>query len=176
MTRLALTLLAGTCQAGCALVSPVPLFELTKATGAAIAVAIPYGSTHASDTVHHGHAPFDTLCIELNPETHSREFLPALQAELKQQRVESRLYEGTLPAGCKVSLKYSAYIDWGIPPLGTEYQSYLASMTLVLRGDDGTVLSSSAYETDTALGWGKWSSTRAKLSPVVTALLTGFQD
>jgi hypothetical protein len=46
--------------------------------------------------------------------------------------------------------------------------------TLTLRDENGTVLSSSAYSLDGTFQMGKWSTSRSKLAPVVTALVTGF--
>ena len=65
-------------------------------------------------------------------------------------------------------------LAWYAVPFATGYKSYIRDATLTLRDENGTVLSSSAYALDGAFQMGKWSSSRSKLAPVVTALVTGF--
>lgn len=177
--------LVGCCalQAGCSIVSPMPLWELAKSAGAAASTVIPYAPAEASNTVYHLHPAFTSLCIEYNPDAPVSDVVPALQIELKKHQVESRVYEAgpltasTLSEQCKVWLKYSAYIAWDVPPMGSGYKPYVTTAALTLRDANGAVLSSSHYELDTAgFGTSKWASTQRKLAPVVTALLTGFQN
>ncbi|GAA0770989.1 cell division protein FtsI [Ideonella azotifigens] len=163
-------------QTGCSLFSPVPLWELAKAGGTVASMALPYGEPKASDTVYHLHPRFHTLCIAFNPDTPAQGLVPALQAELRLHQIETRVYEGVLPERCSVSLAYEAAIGWEVPPLGGGYQAYLSTLALTLRDADGAVLSSSRYEVDNGLGWGKWRSTRSKVAPVVSALVTGFEN
>jgi hypothetical protein len=165
------------CQAGCSVFSPLPLWELTKAAGSAAGAAIPYGTSQASNTVYHLHAPFKKLCIEFNPEANVADVVPALQIELRKHQVESRVYEaGTQTGECGVWLRYTAYIAWGIPPLSDGYRPYVNTAALTLQSVDGVVLSTSRYDLDSGFGMGKWTSTQKKLAPVVTALLTGFEN
>ena len=49
------------------------------------------------------------------------------------------------------------------------------SAALTLRSDHGDVIASSQYALGDFMDMGKWASTRSKLAPVVTALLTGFE-
>ena len=174
---LAALLVATSSAGGCSIFSPLPLWELTKATGGAVSTALSVGPGKASDTVYHEHAPFRALCIELNPTAPLAELVPALQAELRQHGIGSRVYErdATLDA-CSVWLRYSAQVEWEVPPFGDRYRAYVANAALTLVAADGRVLSTSRYELDPAFGLGKWSSTRAKLAPVVTALVTGFEN
>lgn len=176
--------LAGNCalQAGCSIVSPMPLWELAKSAGVAASNALPYAPIDASNTVYHLHPAFTNLCIEYNPETPVSDVVPALQIELRKHQVESRVYEAgpltasTLSEQCKVWLKYSAYIAWDTPPMSSAYKSYVTTAALTLRDANGAVLSSSHYELGTGFGVSKWASTQRKLAPVVTALLTGFEN
>jgi len=164
-------------QSGCSIVSPVPLWELAKTTGMAAAAVIPYGGSEASNTVYHLHAPFRQLCIEFNPDSAVTDVVPALQIELRKHRVESRVYEpGTITDECGVWLRYVASIVWDVPPMSGTYKPYVSNAALTLQASNGAVLSSSQYELGTAFGMGKWASTQSKLAPVVTALLTGFQN
>jgi hypothetical protein len=161
---------------GCSLFSPLPLWELAKVTGSLASSAISVGPSSASRTVFHPHARFDRVCIEYNRDSQSADLVPALQAELQRHAIASRVYEaGTVNAGCEVWLRYWAYIEWGVPPLGNAYKPYLNAATLALQGPDGTLLSTSQYALDGVLGLGRWSDTRSKLAPVVVALLTGSE-
>jgi hypothetical protein len=160
---------------GCSIVSPVPALELVKATGAVAMSAISTGPSSAKNTVYHEHRALDAVCVEYNPLTPDPDIAPALQAELHNHEIDSRIYEeGGAPSSCKFRVTYTANIEWGTPPFATGYKSYIRDATLTLRDENGTVLSSSAYALDGAFQMGKWSSSRSKLAPVVTALVTGF--
>ena len=76
------------------------------------------------------------------------------------------------PDGKRVT--YTADIEWGTPPFASGYKSYIRDAKLTLRDENGTVLSSSAYSLDGVFQMGKWATSRSKLAPVVTALVTGF--
>jgi hypothetical protein len=169
-------------QTGCSIFSPVPLWELAKGAGVMVSAAIPYGTSEASNTVYHLHPPVRNLCIEFNPDAAVADVVPAIQIELRKHQIESRVYEaGPMTAAslvdeCKVWLKYSAYIAWDYPPMSGNYRAYVNTAALTLLTSRGTVLSSSNYELGTGFGLGKWASTQSKLAPVVTALVTGFQN
>ncbi len=158
---------------GCSIVSPWPLWELAKAGGAAASTVIGAGPGTASDTVTHLRQPLPSVCIEYNPAVQVSDIVPVLQSALRERQVESRVYES--PQGlkqCPVWLRYSAYLDWDIPPFSNDYRLYISTASLTLQTASGAVLSSSHYSIDTPFGRSKWASTRAKLTPVVTALLT----
>lgn len=178
LQRLAGLALASAGLSGCSILSPVPLWEVTKVAGSAAGVAIDYGPSRASQTVYHLHPSFRQLCIEFNPDAPTEEIVPALQAELRSHQVDSRVYErGSRLTECRVWLRYAAQIEWGSPPFRDGWRPYLSSAALTLQTADGTVLSSSRYELDGGvLASGKWTATRSKLAPVVTALLTGFEN
>lgn len=160
---------------GCSIISPAPLIELVKAGGAATASAIATGPSKARNTVYHEHRALDTVCVEYNPLTPDPNIAPALQAELKFHEIESRVYEvGGTPASCHFRLSYTADIEWGTPPFASGYQSYIRDATLTLRDESGLVLASSAYSLDGVFQMGKWATSRSKLAPVVTAIVTGF--
>lgn len=164
-------------QAGCAVFSPVPALELAKATATAASTAISYGPSRARHTVRHEHAPVQSICIEYNRQAPVQDVLPALQAELRALHIDSRVYDtGSTAEGCAVWLRYAASMDWGIPPFASEHRAYLTAAALSLQTADGRILSSSQYELDTVFGLGKWSTTRSKISPVVVALITGFEN
>ena len=160
---------------GCSVISPVPLVELVKATGAVAVSAISTGPSHSRNTVYHEHKALDAVCVEYNPLTPDPDIAPALQAELRNHEIDSRIYaEGGAPSSCHFRVTYTADIEWGTPPFASGYKSYIRGATLTLRDENGTVLSSSAYALDGTFQMGKWSTSRSKLAPVVTALVTGF--
>lgn len=164
-------------QTACSIFTPLPLLELVKATGIAASTVITVGPSKASDTVYHLHPAFNNVCIELNPQSQAVEILPALQSELRAHQIESRIYEaGTGTQNCEIWLNYVAYIEWAIPPFTSEYKTYLTTATLTLRNANGKVLSRSSYSLDPVYGMGKWSSIRSKIAPVVTAVITGFEN
>jgi hypothetical protein len=160
---------------GCSIISPAPALELVKATGAVAVSVISSGPSSAKNTVYHEHRALDTVCVEYNPLTPDPDIAPALQAELHNHEIDSRIYEeGGAPSSCKFRFTYTANSAWDTPPFSSGYKSYIHDATLTLRDENGTVLSSSAYALDGAFQMGKWSPSRSKLAPVVTALVTGF--
>ena len=178
--RLAL-LAAVAALGGCSVLSPAPTWELIKAGSGVAGMALAYGPSSASQTVHHGDAVPARVCIEFNRDVQATELVPALLAELREHRVAGRVYEpGQGLPDCAVWLRYVASIQWGTPPLSSDYRAYLAAASLSLHRADGRLLASSSYLLDEGwgapLGMGRWSSTRSKLAPVVKALLTGFES
>jgi len=168
--------------AGCSIISPVPLWELTKGTAALASVAIPYGSSEASQTVYHQHRAFSHLCIEYNPDAPIADVVPALQIELRRHQIDSLVYPADTSSNsrlseiCPVWLMYRAEMEWGVPPMQSDYQPYVTVAALTLRSAEGRVLASSQYQLSSISGIGKWASTQRKLSPAVKAILTGFQN
>ena len=160
---------------GCSIISPEPVLELVKASGAVAMSAISTGPSSAKNTVYHEHKALDRVCVEYNPLTPDPDIAPALQAELRNHEIDSRIYEeGGTPSSCHFRVTYTADIEWATPPFGNGYKSYIRDATLTLRDESGTVLSSSAYSLDGVFQMGKWATSRSKLAPVVTALVTGF--
>lgn len=161
---------------GCSVLSPVPSWELVKAAGSAAGVAVSSGGAKASGTVYHLHAQVSEVCIELNPDAPMADLLPALQQELRQHLVSSRVYmPGVAPGDCAHWVRYVAYVDWDLPPLDSQQRMYLRHATLTLHRSDGRLLSHSQYDAGNGYWTGKWASTREKLAPVVSAMLTGFE-
>ena len=173
--KLLVLVAAAVVHPGCSVISPAPMIELVKATGAVAMSAISTGPSSAKNTVYHEHKALDVVCVEYNPLTPDPDIAPALQAELRNHEIDSRIYEqGGAPTSCHFRVTYTADIEWGTPPFASGYKSYIRDATLTLRDENGTVLSSSAYSLDGVFQMGKWSTSRSKLAPVVTALVTGF--
>jgi hypothetical protein len=159
---------------GCSLLSPLPLWELTKATGDLASQAMLTEPGRASDTVYHPHQRISELCIEYNPQTQTGDVLPALQLALRTHQIESRVYDVPPNAGlCQVWLRYSTQTAWDKPPLSDRYQAYVSAAALTLQSDRGQVLSSSHYSLESGWHSSKWASTQDKLAAVVSALVTG---
>jgi hypothetical protein len=169
--------MAGLSLSGCSIISPAPLWELAKATGSLASMAVATAPGESSNTVYHAHEPLKELCIEFNPQAQVADIVPALQIALRQHQIESRVYEGIAATEkCNVWLRYSAFIDWGQYPLSDRYKPYVSKAALTLQTARGRVLSSSHYELDPVLGTSKWASTQDKLTPVVSALITGIEN
>lgn len=161
---------------GCSILTPEPVWELAKATASVASLAVSAAPSKSTNTVRHFNGSVASLCIRFNPETQVADMLPALQAELLKHSVESRVYDTTMPAEtCGIWLKYMAQIDYDMPPFSDQYKPFVRAATLSLRTAQGQVLSTSQYELDGGFSQGKWTSTREKMSPVITALLTGAE-
>jgi len=162
----------------CSVLSGITAADLLgSAAGPVARAALGRAPGQASNTVHHGDPPVKALCIEFNRSAPLPDLVPALQAELRSQRVASRVYEAdTQTPGCEVWLRYAVSIEWGKPPLSDNYRPYLSQATLSLRRADGTVMATSDYRLDPDLGMSRWADTRHKLAGTVRALITGFED
>lgn len=172
LLRLAALLPAAAGLSACASLPPMLGWELVK-TGSTAALS--YQPPRPTNTIHHGDAPVKDVCVEYNRDMPLDELVPALQAELKTQGVDSRVYDvGSGPRACDYWLRYVGSIEWGVPPLGRDHRAYLSTAALSLHRADGRLLSSSAYAGDSGLG--RWASTRKKIAPVVKALITGFES
>lgn len=160
---------------GCSVTAPLQAWGLIRAADVAGSTALAYAPAKAVNTVHHGEPVVQSLCIEYNRMTPLEDLVPALQLELREQGVSSRVYEtGSGQQECRYWLRYAATIEWGTPPMGNGYRAYLSSAALSLHHANGSLMASSAYAADADFGTSKWSTTRRKLAPVVKAVITGF--
>ncbi|WP_326535281.1 cell division protein FtsI [Pseudorhodoferax sp.] len=162
---------------GCSIISPWPAWEIVKGAGAVASLALERADSQASNTVAYPHAPTPELCIAFNPQAEVVDIVPALQLSLRRHRVDSRVYDDLQQVpGCKVWLHYAAWIDWDTPPLTPSPRPYISAASLTLRTSEGQVLSSSHYVMSDGMRTDKWATTRDKLAPVVTALVTGSEN
>jgi hypothetical protein len=91
--------------------------------------------------------------------------------------VDSRVYEELQQVpSCKVWLHYAAWIEWDTQPLTPLPRPYISAAALTLRTSEGQVLSSSHYVMADGLRTDEWATTRQKIAPVVTALVTGAEN
>ena len=161
----------------CSVISPAPTWELVKAAGSAANLALVGRGARASNTVYTPHALPAQVCIEYSPQPPLADWLPALQIELKRHAIDSRVFPPATPVdGCTHWLRYAATTDWETPPMESRPVHQLTHARLSLQRADGRVLSTSEYVAGSGLLSGKWGSTRDKLAPVVTALLTGVEE
>jgi len=160
---------------GCSILSPIPLWEFAKASGSVASRAMQSAPGEASDTVYHAHAPIAKLCIEYNPQTQTADVVPALQLALRAQKIDSRVYENAnITPNCPVWLRYTTQMEWDKSPQSDRFEAYISKAALTLQTDRGVVLSSSYYTVGDGYFAGKWASTQDKLTPVVSALVTGI--
>ena len=167
-------LAAMTGLSGCSILSPMPLWELVKG-GGAVATKTLEGLTPGKATATVTHEPVRSrqMCIEFNPNCQVGEIVPAIQSVLAERGIQSRVYEAGAPASlCEVWLNYDAHLQWDVPAFEKTARPFMERATLGLRSSTGRVLAVSRFEVDAGLTQGKWSSTRKKLTPVVTALLS----
>jgi hypothetical protein len=114
--------------------------------------------------------PLPLICIEYNRDVAIPDFVPALQNRFKQLQVESALYApGTMPSACRTTLRYSTSRGWKARFSSDEMQPYLIEADLALL-EEGKVISNARYQIS-GMGYEKWTSTAAKMSPVVDALV-----
>lgn len=162
---------------GCSVVSPLPTWELVKAAGTATSMAMASAPVTPINTVHHGDAPVSSVCIEFNRHAQLGDLVPSLQAALREQGVSSRVFEaGDGLNECRYWMRYIATVQWDVPPLSNDYRPYLATASVSLHKASGALMATSSYDVDAGHGLGKWSSTRHKLSPVIKAVITGFES
>lgn len=169
--RFAGTVLSLLLTAGCVVVPPDPTYQAVSLISTALVGASSVLPSDPRNSIAHAHARIDHVCIQHNPAVELADFVPAMQRELRDNRVDSRLYEpGMQPEDCNALLYYSAFLDWGQRGLSEQYSAYLTFASMTLRTRDGRVLASANYEGG-ELGLDKWSSTRSKISGVVRALV-----
>lgn len=165
---------------GCSIVSPMPLWELSKAGAAVVSTSLSFTAGSASQSVRHEHVAYRGVCIEFNRDCQVSDLLPALQAELHARRLRSRVLEAGLPesatASCEVWLKYEGYLQWDTPMWRDQPQAYLERAALSLLRPDGRVVAAGRYESDGALPLGRWAGTRQKIAPLVAAVVDGKVD
>lgn len=158
-------------SAGCVVVPPDPTYQAVSLASTMLVGATSMVPGVPHNAVAHPHGRIDQVCIQFNPAVALPDFVPAVQRELRDHSVDSRLYErGMQPEDCQAILDYSAYLDWGQRALDEQYSAYLTFASMTLRTSDGRVLASANYEGG-PLGLDKWSSTQSKISGVVSALL-----
>lgn len=143
------------------------LISAVDATGSVIQAGFAAATHYSSPSFVNG-APIDVshICIELNQNVTTGDFVPALQTVLTQRGVQSDLYgPGTAPPGCEARLVYSAAIDYGRRAFSDESTPYLSTIDLTLL-QRGRVVVTARYETR-GLATDRFSSASTKLGGLV---------
>ena len=163
---------------GCSVLSPLPIWELTKAGAAAASMSMSsMAPSTATEAIHHGLPTEGSICVEYNEAAPAPDLLPALLGELAAQGKRSRVYDKAgATTGCDAWLRYSGFVQWGVPPMGDDQRPYLTQATLWLRDDRGRLIASSHYDLEAqSTRMGQWATTRSKLQPLVKALFQSPQ-
>ncbi len=113
---------------------------------------------------------FRSICIEYNREVVVPDFVPTVQDRLRQLQMDSTLYApSAMPLACDATLRYTVVRGWSAHFTSNDKQPYLGEAELTLL-QNGRVLSLARYQTS-RFGYEKWTSTAAKISPVVDELV-----
>ncbi|MEN3109787.1 hypothetical protein ACFONG_13405 [Uliginosibacterium paludis] len=154
---------------GCVVMTPSASVTALEMASVAVTHAASLTSSSPSNTVQHPHDAFSGACIELNRNGSVADFVPALQAELSKNGVESRVYGEAMPASCRFTIHYSSAIAWGKRMFEDDFSPYMSEARLELR-ERGKILAASSYK-PSVLGTDKWSATADKLAPAVRVLV-----
>lgn len=154
---------------GCVVMTPSASLTALEMASVAVTHAASLSSSSPANAVQHPHDAFSGACIELNRVASVADFVPALQAELVKNGVESRVYGETMPSSCRFTIHYNASIEWGKRMFEDDFSPYMSAARLELR-EYGKILASSSYK-PTLLGTDKWSSTADKLAPSVRVIV-----
>lgn len=169
-SSIAVTVLSNALLSGCMVMTPSPAVEAVNLVTSALTIGSSMQPGKAQNSVTHPHEHIDEVCIEVNRDAPFYDFVAAVQTELRENGIRSRLYDaGLYPLSCRATLDYSAFLDWDRRVLGDDYSPYLIYAAFTLRSN-GRVLASSSYEQGTL---DKWSSTQKKISGAVKELLAG---
>jgi hypothetical protein len=107
--------------------------------------------------------PLERVCIERNPKVIVADFVPVVQAGFERHGIATAVYDPPLPEDCEHVMTYTARRGWDFVP-------YLKYAELEVR-NRRQAIGSATYRHAGGLGLNKWASTRAKMTPVIDALL-----
>lgn len=159
---------------GCVIFAPSPAVTALEMASIAATNAVTLAPSVPANAVVHSYDRFKGACIELNRSSSVADFVPALQAELAKNGVESRVYESIIPSDCRYTIHYATSVGWGLRMFSSEYSAYITEARLELR-EHGRILAASGYKPAT-LGYDKWSPTSDKIAPSVRVLAYGVAD
>jgi hypothetical protein len=155
----------------CSVFSISPAMELLKATGTAATFAVGHAVGSSVDVVRHDAKLPERVCVVLNEQASSADFLTALRRGLTEVQVDHRLVLEPHPAlRCEAWLHYATEVDWGAPPLGGKVQAHVVRASLTLRDLGGRVLAQVRFEPSGAFEAGRWASTQDKVQAMVRGL------
>lgn len=107
-----------------------------------------------------------SLCIRENPAVWSKEFLPALRAELARHGIATTVHDGPLPPTCIRRLEYEAQWKWDVA-------LYLRYADIRIYDGDALVGRATHDARDAFARLDKFGPTKDRLAKLVDALLAG---
>jgi hypothetical protein len=159
---------------GCVFLTPSPELKALELVSTMATSAASVGPYSPDNEVLHVHGKIQSVCIEYNPGSEVADFVPSLQGVLASTGVDSRVYQpGGVPASCRYTMQYTAYMTWQKRAFGDDYSPCLTSAQITLR-ENGRVIASSGYQPG-VLGLDTWASIRRKIEPSVRAVLKANQ-
>lgn len=159
---------------GCVVMTPSVPLTILQATSLVVSNAgalIPAAPGDA--VVHPPYGKLKSVCIEINRDVSVADFVPALQAELALNGVDSQVYN-LVPMTCHFAVYYTANVAWDQRIFSSDYMVYMTTSRIELR-ENGRVLAAASYQ-PSALNTSKWASTRDKIAPSVRVLVYGTSD
>jgi len=110
------------------------------------------------------------ICVKNNPQVLMEEgFLPELESQLHSHGIETLVFDGMIPQGCKYTLEYTANWAW-------DMAMYLTYMHLDLR-EAGNVIASAEYDARRGGGnMNKFGHTSEKMRPLLDEMLGKAQQ
>jgi hypothetical protein len=104
------------------------------------------------------------VCIEENPATWSKEFLPELRAQFERRGIASSVYTGDAPADCVYRVEYDANWSWDL----AVYPVYLDIRVY----DQQALIGQATYDARDGSGrLDKFGRTSKRLDELMTQLL-----
>jgi hypothetical protein len=159
---------------GCLVMTPSPAMKVLELASLSVNHASALVASGPDNPVVMPYERQDGVCIELDQTAAVSDFVPALQAELAKNGINSRVYDAVLPPYCSYAIHYVLQLEWDRRLFQSEYQPYLSSARIELR-QQGRILAASSYRLG-MLGLDKWSSTRDKLAASVKLIAASIGD
>ncbi|WP_321798179.1 hypothetical protein [Caballeronia sp. J97] len=147
------------------------LITAADAAGSLVQAGFTVASSYSSPTSVTGPpASLQSVCIELNQNVTTGDFVPVLQVALQRRGVNSVVYNpGTSPPGCEAMLIYGATTSWDRHAFSNEPMPYLKAIDLTLVRQ-GQILVTARYDTN-GLNIDRFASARQKLDALVDRMV-----
>jgi len=107
------------------------------------------------------------LCIQENPKADDPLFLQVLRDGFDRHGISTEVYSGVKPANCEYIVTYEAFNRWELTP-----GLYLRDAQIRIE-KDGRYVSSASFHAGEGFVKSKWQSTKAKIDPLIDAMLAG---
>jgi hypothetical protein len=152
------------------------MISAADATGSVIQAGYAIAANYSSPTFINGRpASVSNVCIEVNQNVSTGDFVPALQLALDRRGIRSEVYNpGTSPAGCEARMVYNAAVDYGRRSFSDETIQYLSIIDLTLI-QNGRILVTARYQTG-GLGLDRFSNASTKLNGLIDRMVVDRTD